>query len=269
MENVRSAINNQWVVDPFAVEMKDVNRPGPGKTIRLKRSAINKDVRAAIQQLPVQDVTRGHIADMDTFFDIGQRVSAVSENLLGLQDSGGRKTATEVRTSTAAAASRLSALARIVSAQGMTPLASQMSINSMQWMSQSFHIRVTGSDGLIYPLQIDPDGISGDFFYPIHDGSLPLDKVALLDIWKEILTGVLSDPEIRQTYSVPKLFEFVAELGGAKNIKSFKIQQGDPGQIDQQAQQGNLAPISGASGPSGLVNATLPQPGRRLAQGLQ
>ncbi len=263
MENVRSALNNQWIVDPFAVEMKDVNRPGPGKTIRLKRTALGRDVRTAIQQLPVQDVTSGHVKDMDVFFEIGQRVSAVSENLLGLQDSGGRKTATEVRTSGAAAASRLSALTRVVSAQGMTSLSNQMSMNTQQWMSSEFHVRVTGSDGNIYPLQISPDGIAGDYYYPVNDGSLPLDKVALLDIWKQILVGVLQDPQIRQEYSVPKLFEFVAELGGAKNIRSFRVQPGSPEQIQQQAQQGNLAPIPGSNSPSQLTNATLPQPGQR------
>jgi hypothetical protein len=200
---------------------------------------------------------------MDTFFEIGQRVSAVSENLLGLQDSGGRKTATEVRTSGAAAASRLSALTRVVSAQGMTSLANQMSMNTQQWMSSEFHVRVTGSDGNIYPLQISPDGVAGDYYYPVNDGSLPLDKVALLDIWKQILVGVLQDPQIRQEYSVPKLFEFVAELGGAKNIRSFRMQPGSPEQIQQQQQAGNLAPIPGANSPSQLTQGTLPQPGNR------
>jgi hypothetical protein len=265
MENVRSSVNNQLVVDPFAVEMRDVNRPGPGKTIRLKRTALNRDVKTAIMQLPVQDITRGNINDMNTFFEIGQRVSAVSENLLGLQDTGGRKTATEVRTSGAAAASRLAALTRVVSAQGMTALANQMSLNSQQWMSREFHVRVTGSDGQIYPLRIDPDGLAGDFYYPINDGSLPLDKVALLDVWKEIVGLAFQDQEIRANYSIPKLFEFVAELGGAKNIRSFRIQPGSPEQVRQLSQQGNLAPIPGANGPSGLTNATLPQPRQQLA----
>jgi len=265
MENVRSAINNQFVVDPFAVEMKDVNRPGPGKTIRLKRTALNRDVRAAIQQLPVQDITRGNISDMDTYFELGQRVSAVTENLLGLQDSGGRKTATEVRTSGAAAASRLAALTRVVSAQGMTSLSNQMSLNTQQWMSSEFHVRVAGNDGQIYPLQINPDGVAGDYYYPVHDGSLPLDKVALMDIWKEIIGVAFQDPEIRKNFSIPKMFEFVAELGGAKNIKSFRIQPGSEEQISQMSQQGDLAPIPGASGPSGLTNATLPQPRQQAA----
>jgi hypothetical protein len=103
----------------------------------------------------------------------------------------------------------------------------------------------------------------------VHDGTLPLDRIAMLDIWKEIMLGVLQDPELRQSYSVPKLFEYIAELGGAKNIKSFRIQQMDQGQMQQQAQAGNLAPIPGAQGPGGLVNSTLPQPGNRMAlQGL-
>ena len=266
MENVRSSINNQFVVDPTVVEMQDVRRPGPGKTIRLKKNAINRDVRTAINQLPVQDVTRGHIDSMNTFFEIGQRVSAVSENLLGLQDSGGRKTATEVRTSFEAAASRLASLARIISSQGMVSLTNQMSLNTQQWMSQDFYVRVVGEDGLQYPLNISKDGLVGDFHFPVHDGTLPLDRVARLDIWKQIIEGVLQDPELRQTYSVPKLFEFVAELGGAKNIKSFRVQPMGPEQMQQQAQAGNLAPIPGGTGPSGLVNATLPQPGNRMMQ---
>jgi len=265
MENTRTAINNMLVVDPKAVEMQDVRRPGPGKLIRLKNTAITRDVRTAVQQLQVVDVTRGHVDDMQTFFEIGQRVSAVSENLLGLQDSGGRKTATEVRTSNEAAASRLAALARVVSAQGLCPLTNQMSLNTQQWMSQEFYVRVVGSDGYLYPLTISPDGLVGDFYYPVHDGTLPLDKVAMLDIWKEILMGTLQDPQLRQTYNIPKIFEFVAELGGAKNIRNFRLQHMSDAQLDQQAQAGNLAPIPGAQGPSGLVNATLPQPRNRLA----
>jgi hypothetical protein len=143
-----------------------------------------------------------------------------------------------------------------------------MSLNTQQWMSQDFYIRVVGQDGALYPLNISQDGLAGDFYYPINDGTLPLDKVALLDIWQQIIQGVAQDPELRSSYSMPKLFEFVAELGGAKNIKSFRIQPMGPEQMQQQQQAGNMAPIPGAAGPSGLVNATLPQPGGRLAEGL-
>lgn len=264
MDNVRRVINDMIVVDPNVVEMQDVKRPGPGKIIRLKKAALNRDVRTAVNQLNVQDVTRGHIDSMNVFFEIGQRISAVSENLLGLQDSGGRKTATEVRTASEAAASRLAAITRVASAQGMTALTRQMLLNSQQWMSREFYTRVVGPEGNLFPLTVTPDGIAGDFYYPVHDGTLPLDRIARLDIWREILVGVLQDPQLRQSYSVPKLFEFVAELGGANNIKSFRIQAMPEDQLNQQAQAGNLAPIPGANGPAGLMNSTLPQPGNRI-----
>ena len=176
MENVRTAINNMLVVNPNLIEMQDVRKPGPGKLIRLKKTALIPDVRQAIHQLEVVDITRGHIDSMQKFFDIGQKVSAVSENLLGLQDSGGRKTATEVRTSKEAAASRLAAIARVVSAQGMTQLTHQMSLNTMQWMTMDFYVRVVGSDGMMYPVTIQNGEIAGDYYYPIHDGTLPLDR---------------------------------------------------------------------------------------------
>jgi hypothetical protein len=269
MDNVRKVINDMLVFDPMLIEAKDLKNPEPGKLIRLKKTAYGTDVRQAIQQLDVQDVTRGHMTDMQAFMEIGQRISAVTDNLLGLQDSGGRKTATEVRTSAEGAASRLASLAKVISAQGMTELTYQMSLNTQQWLSEEFYVRVVGEDGRLFPLTIDPDGIAGDFYYPIHDGTLPLDRVALLDIWQQMFLGILKDPELRQSYSVPKIFEFIAELGGAKNIKSFRLQPMPQQQIEAGAQAGNLAPIPNATGPSGLTNAALPQPGRRQAGALQ
>lgn len=264
MENVRGAINNSFLFDPEALEEDDIRRPGPSKYIRLKRAALGRDIRTVFQQIPVVDVTANHVKDMQVYFDIGQRISAVSENLLGLQDAGGRKTATEVRTSSEGAASRLAALARVISAKGITRLTRQQSLNTQQWMSSEFYTRVVGPDGMMKPLTITPDAIVGDFYFPVHDGTLPLDRIATLDIWKELLLGVMQDPLLRQTYSVPKIFEFVAELGGAKNIRSFRLSPMDPDMIAQQAQQGNMAPLPVRGGPSGLVNAALPQPRQRM-----
>ena len=265
MDNVRKSINDVLIYDPAMIQESDLKKPEPGKRIRVKPAAIGRDVRTFVHQLSVNDVTRGHVADMQQYFEIGQRVSAVTDNLLGLQDPGGRKTATEIRTSSASAASRLATLARVISAQGMTELTYQMSLNTQQNLTDEFYVRIVGQDGLITPLAIGPDDLTGDFHYPIHDGTLPLDKVALFDLWRQMLEGVLQDPELRSSYSVPKIFEFAAELGGAKNIQNFRIQQGDPNQIQQQAQAGNLAPIPGANSVAGLTSSFTPQGGGRLS----
>lgn len=223
MHNVRAALNNSFVYDPSMIEQQDLKNPEPGKLIRLKRAALGQDVRQAIMQLNVGDVTRGHVADLQVFQRVADTISAVSDNVRGLQDAGGRKTATEVRTSAEAGTSRLAAQARLISSQGICDLTEQMAVNLQSKLSQELYISLLGVEGMDAPVAINPENIMGDFYYPEHDGTLPLDKVALLDIWQQILMGVAKDQELRSQFSVPKIFEFVAKLGGADNIDSFKV----------------------------------------------
>lgn len=230
MENARTAMNNMFVFDPSRVEMQDLKNPGPGKLIRLKRAAYGQDPNEAIRQLAVQDVTSGNWNALQAFGRIGDQMSAVTDNMRGVQDSGGRKTATEVRTSGEAAASRLAALARLVSAQGVTDLTEQMAVNLQQYLTPEFEMMLLGADAATAPISITPDTIAGDFYYPIHDGTLPLDKVALLDVWKEILMGVAGSPILSQQFNLVTIFEYVAQLGGAKNIEEFKLNVAAPGQ---------------------------------------
>lgn len=243
--NVRASLNNMFIVDPSKVEMQDVLNPKPGKTIRLKSSAIGTDVRTVMSQLPVSDVTRAHVTDMDAFIRIGDTVSAVSENLRGLQDPGGRKTATEIRVTGESAANRLAALAQYISAQGIKELATQMVLNIQQLQQEEQFLQVSGGEWS----SVTPMGLSGDFLYPIQDGTLPIDKVAQQDLWTKILEGVANDPELRQNYSLPRMFEFVCkEIGGAANIINFRIQPElqPPGAIQSGVQSGQLQPINGA-----------------------
>lgn len=241
--NVRSVLNNMFVVNPAMVEMSDIRDPKPGKVIRLKRSAMGQDVRTAIFQLQTQDVTRSHVQDLEAVIRMGDMLSSVNDNLRGIQDSGGRKTATEVRTAGEAGASRLAAQARMYSAQAFSPLAMQMSLNTQQFLSTEMEMRILGTDKTI---MIGPEQLVGDYYFPIHDGTLPLDKVALLDVWKEILLGCSRDMQLRQEFNIGKIFEWTAELGGAKNIESFRNQSAGalPGAAPGQPQVGaiNIAP---------------------------
>ncbi len=263
MDNVRTAMNNMFVVDPSKVEIQDLKEPGAGKIIRLKKSAYGTDPRDAVHQLAVQDVTKGHLKDFQLFMGIGDALSSITDNLRGSQDAGGRKTATEVRTAGEASASRLAAQTRLISAQAMVDLTEMMSMNNQQNLSEEFFLELVGQDGKDNPIRIKPEHLVGDFQYPIHDGTLPLDRVAMLDVWKEILAGVGSDPELRQSYSLPRLFEFVADLGGAKNIEQFKIEAQSPEAIQASVQAGNTVPIDelGTTGGGPGLEAN---PGQRL-----
>src|SRR5690606_29888398 len=87
--NVRRVLNNQLVVDPSRVTMKDLTKPGQ-RIMRLKPTAYGTDVRMAVHQLQMQDVTRSHLADAQYVEGMIHKVTAVMENVMGLQSTSGR-----------------------------------------------------------------------------------------------------------------------------------------------------------------------------------
>ncbi len=259
--NVRASLNNMFVVDPMKIEMQDLNQPEPGKLIRLKQSALGEDVRTAITQLQVTDVTRNHLSgDLGTFFAIGEKMSAINENMMGVQASSGRKTATEVRVSSEAGVSRLAAMARLISAQALVDLAEQMCINIQQFMVPEFEITLLGQDPEDQ-ITIDQGMLVGDFHFPVHDGTLPLDKIAMVDVWKELLIGVSQNPILSQRFDIVKMFKWAAELAGARNIESFEIQVKPDEQVLNALGKGQMVPMSG---PNTNVQAAPRNPGARL-----
>jgi hypothetical protein len=264
IHNIRGIINNSFILDPNAVDMTSFKDGRPGKLIKLKPSAVGRDVRTVIQQLQMYDATAQHISDIEVLRRLGDTVSAVNDNLRGVQQAGGRKTATEVRTATENGASRLVMQARLISAQAMVDQAEQMCVNMQQLTTEPFFMKVVGSDGLEKLTQIGPENLIGDFNFPVTDGTLPMDKIALLDVWKEIFQIVATNPMLQQMYNLDQIFDFVADLSGARNLDKFKIQPmpgqmpgmppamgGDPNALAEQAQAGNVVPILGGPGANG------------------
>lgn len=278
MDNVKTMLNNMWLVDPSRVELQDLKQAGPGKLIRLKRAAYGTDVNAAVRQLQVHDVTSSHLNDFGLIMKLADSLAGVNDNLKGLQDSGGRKTATEVRTSAEAGASRLASLATRISSQGIVDYTEQCVLNAQQFLSEDFELHVSGEQGNI---KVSPQMLVGDFNYPVHDGTLPMDKIAMVDVWKQIFQTVASDEQMRSQYNVAGIFDYLAKLGGAKNIEQFHLDQQalPPGGADAQLdanmramQAGNAVPLNQAGTDlPGMGNTTpgvIPQPGQRLAGGL-
>lgn len=225
IENVRTTINNQFIVDPGRIEMQDLRAPAVGRAIRLKQTAFGTPVQDAIRQLQVMDVTMGHFNDLNVMRTLADTVTGINDNMRGVQTQGGRRSATEARMSMQAGASRLSQMAVRISSQGFNEIAEQMINNIQQFMPNEMWVQVTGDDGQMQSSLLTPDMIVGSFNYQISDGSLPYDKMALVEVWQQILFGIAKDPELRQRYDLGRIFEHVAILGGAKNISSFAKQQ--------------------------------------------
>lgn len=236
--NVRAALNNMFVADPTKVEMQDFRQQTNGvKVIRLKNTAFGlSDPKNAIQQLAVADVTRAHVSDFQLFGKLASDLTGATDNVRGQQDSGGRKTATEVRTASDGGTSRLAAKGTLYSSMGFTDLAEQQSYMVQEYLTQEFEFAVLGQSAQQASLRITPDSLQGDFFFPVHDGTLPVDKLGMLEVWKEIFIAVQQDPQLRQQYDITAMFDWIAQLGGAQNIKSFKLNV-----VPQSQQQNALA----------------------------
>lgn len=240
MDNVKTMLNNMWLVDPSRVELQDLKQSGPGKLIRLKRAAYGTDVNAAVRQLTVGDVTGGHLNDFELIMRMADTLAAVNDNMKGIQNSGGRKTATEVRTSVEAGGSRLASLAVKISSQALVDLTEQMSMNMQQFLSEEFSIDIIGEG---QTTKVTPQMLVGDFNFPISNGTLPVDKVAMVDVWKQIFQATATDPEMRQQFNVVGIFSYLAKLGGAKNIDQFIVKQAPDANMEEAVKAGNAVPL--------------------------
>ena len=91
---------------------------------------------------------------------------------------------------------------------------------------------------------VDPESINGFFDFVPVDGTLPIDRFAQANLWKEILGQMRTMPELAMKFDVAKIFEWVAQLAGLKNIGQFRVQVMPPGMMQPPGvPQGNVVPM--------------------------
>ena len=253
MFNVRKVMNDQFVVDPSRIVLGDLLDPLPGNIIRLKRAAYGTDPKTAISQLNVVDVTRQHIQDMGTIHEFAQRAVGVTDQIMGMIDAGGRKSATEVRTSSTFGVNRQKTVAEYFSAMGFSPLASVLVSTSQQYYDMQQKFRVAGDlmleagQGLV---DVNPEMIAGNYDFIPVDGTLPIDRYAQANLWREILTGMNNMPIVAMQYDVGRIFAWVAQIAGLKNITRFRLQVQPDEALIAAARAGNVVPMKQPSGAS-------------------
>lgn len=252
--NTRKSLNDMFVVDPTKIVIKDLQDPSPGKIIRLKEEMYGQDVRSAIWQFPVTNVTQSHLQDTQILSQLIQRVSGVNDSIMGLQGQGGRKTATEVRTSSTFGINRLKTVAEWFSVTGVSDMAQTLLQTTQQHYSGQQMMRLAG-DFFMHPgserqLNVSPGNIQGFFDFSPVDGTLPVDRFAQVSMWTNLLQQMATNPQVMAEYDLGRIFAWIAQLGGLKNIHRFKIQIQEPEDLIQQAQAGNVVPIGGPRGPN-------------------
>lgn len=255
MWNVRQSMNNQFIGDPSRIMMKDVqNANQPGFFFRLRPEAYGQDVRTMISQIPVMDVTRQHLNDVQFMMGFGERILGVNDQIMGVLAGGGRKTATEVRTSTGFGINRLKTITEYFSACGFQPHAQKLIQTTQQFYKGETKVRVVGDAAMLAGQQFltaTPNSIAGQYDLSPVDGTLPIDRMAQANLWKELMGNIVRLPPIMQQYDLAKIFAFTAQLSGMKNVNQFRIQFQDPATLAAQAQAGNVVPFNPSGNPAG------------------
>ena len=244
---VRKTVNGDIVYDPSRVVANDIlNANGTGRRIRVKPVAYGQDVRSMIHVLQGgADVTGTHMRDTEIVGGLLQRIMGVNDNMTGAVNPGGRKTATEIRTSTGSSVNRMKTLAEYISAASFAPLSQRLLQTSQQMYRGEKKFKIVGDlawfqqQGLPDPatgqpiensfVSVDPSKISGFYDFQPVDGSLPLDRFAMVNMWGQLFAQIKAFPEVAKQYNMADIFAWVAQLGGIKNIKQFRINVLPPG----------------------------------------
>jgi hypothetical protein len=258
--NVRKVLNDQLVVDPSRLEMKDLLNPNAGRLVRLLPEAYGTDPKDAYGQLQVQDITRLHLQDAQVVMRLLNYLMGMSENMMGSQQMGGRKTATEIRASTGFGGNRQKTMAEWFSSQGFTPLGAKIVQNTQQYYDVEKQFRIAGpllrrASAFI---NVTPEQIAGFYDYIPVDGTMPIDRFAMASLWKEIMGQMAQVPSLLMQYDLGAVFAHIAQLTGIKNLEQFKLNVVPDDQAIQQAQMGNVVPLGGKGGQSGRGTTVTP-----------
>ena len=259
ISNVRKSINNILVVDPTAVEfddLKNARRTGGG-IVRLKPNAFGKMPKDAVYQLNVHDVTRGNIADAQMVIDLMQRVSAATDNIMGIWRPGSeRRSATEARNVMASATNRVEKIARLISIMGLQDLGYFYAVNTQDYTSEEYNLKVLGDwpeelvseFGLGQDVEVNPNALNVPFDVVVRDGSLPMDTGGKADIWMQMLPMMQNNPVLMKQYDMGRVFMHVMQLLGVKNVQDFRIkgETRSTAEIIQEVEKGNMVSMDEA-----------------------
>ena len=78
-----------------------------------------------------------------------------------------------------------------------------------------------------------------------------MDRMAQANLWKEMMGNLrMMPPQVAMQYDWSRIFAWVAQLAGLKNINQFKIQVTPDQMLQQQATAGNVIPMPQKPGTS-------------------
>lgn len=256
MANVRKIINDSVIVDPSLIEMSDFLKKTPVKIIRLKEDAWGREGAAAnaVHQLQIMDVTRGHIQDSQVVMNLIQRVSAATDNIMGMPEEV-KRTATETSSTVNLATARLKLTAWMYFTLAIKPMYKAQVFNNQGLLSEERYYRITddlaaslgkSAEEIKNRIMVKPNELYGNFDFDIPSFDMPIDKVNMAKVWKEVVNDIANNQMLSQRFDIfPPYKQFLYNMG-ITNSKDFEIKTKvmPDEKVQQMAKEGSLAPIN-------------------------
>ena len=258
--NVRKAINDMIIVDPYLLNLNDIKKPKYGALIRLRRPAWGRGVEKVAQQLVVTDITQHNVADGNFVMNFMDQLMGADESMRGSMRKSGpeRLTKSEFQGTRAGAMTRFERVARLIGIQGMQDIGYMFAYHTQQFMSQSTYVKTVGRWQEVLEkefgisgqrMKVSPFDLLIDYDTIVRDGTVPGGNFS--EGWLELFRIVGGDPQLAQKFDIVRIFKHIARNMGAKNVDEFEhkhipnmnAQVMPDAQVAAQAQQGNLIPM--------------------------
>ncbi len=253
ISNVRKAVNDTLIVDPSMINMNDLRSPEPGKIVRTRRSMWGKGVTGAVEQLKINDITKGNLGDIAMISGQIKEATGAVDSVSGQIRSGGeRRSATEFRDARTGALAKLNKAARIMAMQSMQDLGFMFASQTQQLMSEKMKIRISGRWEEDLKIEfggdkiktVDPSDILVDTDLVVGSGNIPGGEPT--ELWIQLLQTASGNPEMLAQLNIPNIFIHIARQLGATNtidfMRSLEIRPTE--QVAQQAAAGEIVPIA-------------------------
>jgi len=250
--NVRKVINDTLIVDPYLINVPDLEDPRPGGIVRTRRPAWGRGVKDSIMQLAVSDVTRGHIADTGLIREAMDKIAATDSWTMGSLRQGGpeRLTGKEFEGTQQGGYTRLERIAKLIGVQAMQDIGYMFANHTQQFMTQELSLTTTGrwqevlaqEYGENTHMKASPFDVLIDYDVKVRDGSVPGSNSS--GVWMQMWEALSTNPELQQKFDIVKIFKHIARNSGAKNVDEFiKIQKQPTEDVMRQAEAGNVVPV--------------------------
>lgn len=256
MANVRKVINDSIIVDPSIIEIKDLFKKSPVKVIRIKEDYWGNPnaMEMAFKQLQISDITRGHIQDSQVIMNLIQRVSAATDNIMGMVEEV-KRTATETSSTINLATARLKLTAYIHFALAIKPLYKAQVGNNQGFLTEERYYRITDdiAQSLGYDpatiknrILVSPDKLYGNFDFEVPNLDMPIDKANMAKLWKEVITDTVSNPMLMNRFDIVPMFKQMLFNLGITNFNDFEVKTKvmPDEKVQQMAKDGSLAPLN-------------------------